>query len=77
MAPVYLPILEEMKVNIEQINLNDEKGKEFADTLGIQAVPVLLFIKDNTEVHTLEGFDTSKSAESHKEILMGLIKEYL
>ena len=75
--PVYLPLLEEAKVPVEIVSLDEQEGNEFAKALGIQGIPAFLMVKDSKVTHKFVGYDTKVSDEKNAENLLRNIKRFL
>ena len=77
MKPVYLPYLKNTDLIVENINISEEKYKDFIEHLGIHGVPTFLLVEDAEVKHRFEGYDKNATSEKNLERLVELIKTYL
>lgn len=77
MKPVYLPYLKNTDLIVENINISEEKYRDFIEPLGVHGAPTYFLVKDNILVHRFEGYGNNNSPEENLERLTDLIKTYL
>ena len=70
MKPVYLPYLKNTDLIVENINISDEKYRDFIEPLGIHGVPTFLLVDDDKVKHRFEGYDRNATSEKNLDRLV-------